>query len=172
MTENAIYFGKKSFYQLIKNLGGSWDDTKERPIVCLMRLPECSDLYWAIPIGNWEHRTKEAQKRIHDYMTLPENNIASCYYHVGKTTVKSIFFISDVVPITEKYIEREYLGRDSKGYIIKNPNLLSELQRKVRRIIYFEDKNPNHFRQHITDIKHYLISENPKMPEPPHPQKS
>lgn len=124
MKENAIYFGKKEYYELIKKVGGTWNDAKER---------------------------------INKYLGLPEDNIASCYYHVGRTTTKSIFFISDVVPITDKYIEREYLGRDSKGYVIKNPNLLAELQRKVRRIIYYEDKNPNLFRQHITDVKHFLI---------------
>lgn len=159
MKENAIYYGKHSFYQLIKNIGGAWNDTKERPIVCLLKLKECENIYWAVPIGNWEHRTEDAQKRINNYMALPKENIASCYYHVGRTTTKSIFFISDVVPITDKYIEREYLGKDSKGYIIKNPKLLEELQRKLKRIIYYEDKNPNYFRQHITDIKKYLLKE-------------
>ena len=84
-----------------------------------VKLPECENLYWAVPIGNWEHRTEEAKKRINKYITLPEDNIASCYYHVGRTTTKSIFFISDIVKISDKYIEREYMGRDSKFYIIK-----------------------------------------------------
>lgn len=159
MKENAIYFGKKEYYELIKKIGGTWNDAKERPIVCLLKSPENENIYWAIPMGNWEHRSEEAKERINKYIDLPEDNIASCYYHVGRTTTKSIFFISDVVPITDKYIEREYLGRDSKGYVIKNPNLLAELQRKVRRIIYYEDKNPNLFRQHITDVKHFLINE-------------
>lgn len=159
MKENAIYFGKKEYYELIKKVGGTWNDVKERPIVCLLKSPENENIYWAIPMGNWEHRSEEAKERINKYIDLPEDNIASCYYHVGRTTTKSIFFISDVVPITDKYIEREYLGRDSKGYVIKNPNLLAELQRKVRRIIYYEDKNPNLFRQHITDVKHFLINE-------------
>lgn len=88
-----------------------------------------------------------------------KKKIASCYYHVGITTTRSIFFISDVVPIIDKYIEWEYLGKDSKGYVIKNKNLLAELERKIRRIIYYEDKNHNLFRQHITDVKNYLIYE-------------
>lgn len=157
MKENAIYFGKESFYELIRELGGSWNDTKERPIVCLIKLKESDVIYWAIPMGNWNHRDDSAKARIMKYINLPDSNIASCYYHVGRTTTKSIFFISDVVPITDEYIEREYLGHDSKVYIIKNPNLLKELRRKLKRIIYFEDKNPNHFRQHITDIKTHLL---------------
>ena len=37
MKENAIYFGKKEYYELIKNLGGTWNDAKESPIVCLIK---------------------------------------------------------------------------------------------------------------------------------------
>lgn len=159
MKENGIYFGKSDYYNIIKQLGGSWNDTKERPIVCLIKIDENDDIYWAIPIGNWNHRNEIAKKRITSYINLPDSNIASCYYHLGRTTTKSIFFISDVIPITEKYIEREYLGYDSQLYVIKNPNLIKELKRKLARIIYYEDKNPNYFRQHITDIKRYLIEE-------------
>ena len=56
MTENAIYFAKESFYQIIRAVGGSWNS-------------------------------------INKYITLPEDNIASCYYHVGRTTTKSIFLL-------------------------------------------------------------------------------
>lgn len=159
MKENAIYFGKQDFYELIRSLGGEWTDSKERPIVCLLKLDENDDVYWAIPMGNWGHRNKQGQERIERYMNRPEKDIASCFYHVGRTTTKSIFFISDVVPITDKYIEREYLGRDNNVHIIKNPKLIAELQRKLKRILYYESKNKNYFRQHITDIKEYLIAE-------------
>jgi len=159
MKENAIYFAKNSFYQIIRDLGGSWNDSKERPIVCLLKLKENTDIYWAIPMGDWEHRDEDAKKRIEKYMNLPDNKLQSCFYHVGNTTIKSIFFISDVVPITDKYISREYLGYNSKGYVIKNRKLIAELHRKLKRILYCEEKTPNYFRQHITDIKNYLIAE-------------
>ena len=123
MKENAIYFAKNDFYNVIKENGGEWNDTKKRPIVCLIQDKNVSGLYWAIPMGAWDHRNEAAQKRIQGYMNLPEDNLASCYYHVGKTTQKSIFFISDAFPITEKYIEREYTGYDSNIYVIKNPIL-------------------------------------------------
>lgn len=158
MKENAIYFGKNEFYQIIRDVGGQWNDSKERPIVCLLKIDN-TEIYWAIPMGNWEHRDIKAKNRIKNYLKLPDENIASCFYHLGRTTTKSIFFISDVVPITDKYIDREYLGRDSNLYIIKNPNLLKELKRKLNRILYYEDKTPNYFRQHITDIKNFLLNE-------------
>ncbi len=89
MEEHGIYFGKKNFYDLIRKIGGTWNDSKERPIVCLMKLSSDDPIFWAIPIGNWEHRNEAAQKRI----------------------------------------------------------------------LSWENSNPNYFRQHITDVKNYLIAE-------------
>jgi hypothetical protein len=165
MELNAMYFGKTELYNIIRNVGGTWNDSKERPIVCLLKIDD-TDIYWAVPVGNWEHRDEAAKTRIKNYLNRPSDNISSCYYHLGNTTTKSIFFISDVIPITDKYIEREYLGRNKSVYIIKNKKLLQELKRKLQRILYYEDKNPNYFRQHITDVKTYLLKEsegnNPK----------
>ena len=93
-------------------------------------------------------------------MNYPENDIRSCYYHLGNTTVRSIFFISDAIPITEKYIDREYINRHtSQIHIIKNARLTSELTRKLSRILAYENTAQNSFRQHITAIKQVLIEE-------------
>jgi len=159
MNEKGMYFASEKLYQLIKDIGGTWNDSKERPIVCLIKSTEHEDLYWAIPVGNYTHRDNKAQQRIQSYLNLDESNIASCYYHVGNTTTKSIFFISDTIPITKKYINREYLGYDEKQYVLKNAKLLAELERKLKRILAFENGTNNHFRQHITDIKNELLKD-------------
>lgn len=159
MQENGIYFAKNEYYSLIRQLGGIWNDTKDRPIVCLIEDKKNNGLYWAIPMGAWEHRDNLAKQRIEDYLNKPDSEIQSCFYHLGKTTQMSIFFISDAVPIIEKYIAREYIGKSGKIHIIKKPELIEELNRKLQRILYFESKNPNYFRQHITDMKNKLIQE-------------
>ncbi len=159
MEEHGMYFGKSEFYQIIRNQGGVWNDSKERPIICLMKSVECNDLYWAIPVGNYEHRDEEQKKRIEKYMNYDKKDIRSCFYHVGNTNEKSIFFISDAVPFTEKYIDREYKNKTKKIHIVKNKVLLSELEYKLGRILELENRKPNHFRQHITDIKNYLLKE-------------
>lgn len=159
MTEKGIYFAKPDFYKLIKEIGGTWNDKKERPIVCLIKSTEHEELYWAIPVGNWKHRDEKAQQRILSYINQDKRNIASCYYHVGNTNIKSIFFISDVIPVTAKYIDREYLGYDNKLYVILNSKLIKELEYKLKRILSYENAKPNFFRQHITDLKLYLLNE-------------
>lgn len=159
MIEHGMYFGKSEFYQIIRDNGGSWNDSKERPIICLIKSTECNNLYWAIPVGNYEHRNEQAKERIQKFIQYNKKDIRSCFYHIGNTNEKSIFFISDVVPITDKYIDREYLNQSKKIHIVKNKILLADLEYKLRRILTYEKNNPNFFRQHITDIKNYLIEE-------------
>lgn len=159
MIEHGMYFGKSEFYQTIRDNGGSWNDSKERPIICLIKSTECDNLYWAIPVGNYEHRNEQAKERIQKFIQYNKKDIRSCFYHIGNTNEKSIFFISDVVPITDKYIDREYLNQSKKIHIVKNKVLLADLEYKLRRILTYERNNPNFFRQHISDIKNYLVNE-------------
>lgn len=159
MIERGLYYATSSFQKMIQSAGGTWNDTKHRPIVCLIKSREHNRLYWAIPMGKLNHRNLQQQKRLNFYLNLPERDIRSCYYHIGRTTAKSIFFISDAIPITDKYIDGVHVGADNQHYIIKNPKLISELERKLLRILSMEHSKNNYFRQHITDVKNYLLSE-------------
>ena len=120
MIEHALYFGKKEFYDIIRNVGGVWNDSKERPLVCLLKLSENDNIYWAIPMGNLDHRDENAKRRIEKFLSYTNKDIRSCFYHIGRTDVYSIFFISDAVPITDKYIEQfnilllDYYNTDKK----------------------------------------------------------
>ncbi len=159
MIERGLYYATSDFAQMIKSLGGTWNDTKHRPIVCLIRSSENPDLYWAIPMGKLNHRDESQQKRLDFYLNLPERDIRSCYYHIGRTTSKSIFFISDAIPITDKYIAGTHVGADNRHFIIKNNKLAAELERKLLRILSVENTMKNSFRQHITDVKEHLLQE-------------
>ncbi len=159
MNQNGMYYIKDDFKSLIRSLGGEWNDKKKRPVVCLIKSTEYEGLYWAVPVGKVNHRDKQAMDRIKDYMSKPNRDLRSCYYHLGRTTSKTIFFITDAIPITDKYILEEHKGFDNNPYVIKNPNLLNDLRYKLNRILNFEDSKPNYFRQHITDIKNHLINE-------------
>lgn len=159
MKQNGMYYIKDEYKQLVRSLGGEWNDKKKRPIVCLIQSAEHPDLYWAVPVGKVNHRDSKAMERIESYMNKPNRDLRSCYYHLGRTTSKSIFFISDAIPITDKYILSEHLASNDTPYIIKNPVLLESLNYKLNRILNFEATNHNYFRQHITDIKESLIKE-------------
>ncbi len=159
MIERGLYYASAELGELIRSLGGTWNDTKHRPIVCLVKSSECEGLYWAIPMGKLNHRDSKQQARLEKFLNLPDHDLRSCYYHVGRTTAKSIFFISDAIPITDKYIDSVHVGGDDNHYVIKNVNLITELERKLFRIISAENSRNNLFRQHITSVKNYLIAE-------------
>lgn len=160
MIENSLFFAETDIYDVIRMNGGKWEDKKERPLMCCVASKENEGLYYAIPLGCWDHRSSEAKKRITHYLDRPKNDIQSCFYHIGKTDRASIFFISDVIPITDKYLKRDYIGlRTKKPYVIKNNMLINELNYKLERILKWEEGRPNYFRQHITDVRNYLLNE-------------
>ncbi len=159
MQEKGLYYITEDFKNLVKSVGGEWNDTKKRPIICLIKSHENNQMYWAIPMGKFNHRDAKQIVRLQRYLDYPDKDIRSCYYHVGRTTAKSIFFISDAVPITDKYILSEHCGKDGVAFVLKNPKLSEELERKLSRILSFENTRPNHFRQHITAIKEFLLNE-------------
>ena len=159
MIERGLYYATADFAQMIKNNGGIWNDTKHRPLVCLIKSKEHDALYWAIPMGKLNHRDLAGKKRLDYYLNLPERDIRSCYYHIGRTSSQSIFFTSDTIPITDKYIAGIHVGGNNLHYIIKNKKLIAELERKLFRILSIENTKRNCFRQHITDVKKFLLQE-------------
>ena len=70
MIERGLYYATSDFTELIKSVGGEWNDPKHRPIVCLVKSTENADLYWAIPMGNWNHRSPQQQARLQQYLDL------------------------------------------------------------------------------------------------------
>ena len=82
MAINGIYFTKGEFYQIIRDIGGVWNDSKERPIVCLLKIDD-TDIYWAIPMGNLNHRNEKAKERLDFYLNTEKSDIRSCFYHIG-----------------------------------------------------------------------------------------
>lgn len=56
MIERGLYYANDELRELVRTIGGEWNDKKQRPIVCLVRSTENADLYWAIPMGKLDHR--------------------------------------------------------------------------------------------------------------------
>lgn len=110
-------------------------------------------------MGKWSHRSDAQKDRIQRYLNLPDKNIESCYYHLGRTTSKSIFFITDAIPITDKYIDSVHVGANNNHFVIKNPKLIAELERKLFRILAYDNSKNGFFRQKIAKVKEYLIAE-------------
>lgn len=91
-------------------------------------------------------------------MQRDEKDLHSCYYHIIRGNRTALYKISSCYPITDKYIDYEYTVNKTHVVIQKREDI-AEINRKFRRIISMENRKPNYFRQHITDIKNYLIKD-------------
>lgn len=160
MVENGLYVVKKEILDIITSLGGDCDTNHgdKRPVFCCLKDNKIEGLYWAIPTSDISHRDAD-QKSFYNFCLSCENkDLRSCYYHIAKTTKDALYKISSCYPITEKYIDHEFISNEKHVVMRKQDDIL-EIRRKFRRILSMESRRPNYFPQHITDIKNYLIDE-------------
>lgn len=158
MTENGFYLLKNDYATMVNSLGGKYLDTKERPIYCCIPDNQIDGLYWAIPTSDISHRSPSQIAKIEKYCSLPTKDMRSCYYHIGETNRPAVFRISNTLPITDKYIDKEYISQGQQ-LCIQDARLRNVLRQKLLKILSYENSFPNRLEQHITDIKDYLSHE-------------
>ena len=163
IVKNGMYF-INGIRDVVLSVGGKFDDFKDRPIVALLQSKDDINIFWAIPVGDLSHRSKEGRDRIDKYLKYPIKDIRSCFYHIGKTNKESLFFLSDAFPITVDYISREYLTFNSQHYVIKNKQLILALEEKLKRILSYEQSKIKQtgnffFRQNIFGIYNHMRNE-------------
>lgn len=69
---------------------------------------------------------------------------------------ESVFIISDMMPVTEKYIARPFVIGNTE-YIVKNNNLNRRLKSKAVRYIRLIEQHKLSDRNHILEIKDKLF---------------
>ena len=160
MIENGLYVVKRDILNIIISLGGDCDINSgdKRPVFCCVKDKKVEGLYWAIPTSDISHRDESQVDYYNMCLACDERDLRSCYYHIVKGNRTALYKISSCYPITEKYIDHEYKVNNIHVIVQRNEDLL-EINRKFRRIIAMENRKPNYFRQHITDVKNYLIKE-------------
>jgi hypothetical protein len=115
-------------------------------------------IYWAIPVSDVSHKNPKRMDRIKRYCGFPDRDIRSCFYHIGTTNKPAVFKISNVLPLTEKYIEGIYVSQGIH-LVLQDKQQIIEIRRKLSRILFDEKQFPNKYEQHITDIEKYLLAE-------------
>lgn len=160
MIENGLYVVKRELLDIISSLGGDCDMNHgdKRPVFCCLKDNKVEGLYWAIPTSDISHRAGK-QKEFYEFcLNCPSSDLRSCYYHVAKTTKTALYKISSCYPITEKYIDHEFVSNNHHVVMRKQHDIL-EIRRKFKKILAMEFRKPNYFPQRITDIRNYLINE-------------
>jgi hypothetical protein len=156
MKLTGFYKLEPDFLKLVKQLGGTYRDSKERPVYCCIQDKSRRELYWAIPTSDISHRTPEQLERIKRFCALPNRDIRSCYYHLGHTNRPAIFKISNVLPVTEACISGKYISQGIH-LVLRDAKLISEIERKLSRILFDEGRHPNKYEQHITSIYNFFV---------------
>ena len=157
MTQSGFYKLSQEYINLIKVLGGKYKDNKERPVYCCIQDKYCSDIYWAIPTSSISNRSSAQLDRIRQFCKLPDRDVRSCYYHIGHTNRPAIFKISNVLPITAAYIDGEYTSQ-GRHLILRDKRLITEIERKLSRILFDESRHPNKYEQRISSTYSFLKS--------------
>jgi len=158
MKPTGFYKLSSEYLELVKRLGGTYRDNKERPVYCCIQDRDRPEIYWAIPTSDISHRTPEQLARIKRYCSFEARDIRSCYYHIGHTNRPAIFKISNVLPVTEKHIDGEYTSQGSH-LILRDKKLISEIEKKLFRILFDEKRHPDKYEQHITSVYSFLADE-------------
>ena len=80
-------------------------------------------------------------------------NLFSTFHNVGKQTLLETKMLHIVSPacLAGLFAWRKMIENDKIYWAI--------LHRKLKRILAWENAKPNYYRQHITDIKNYLMKE-------------
>jgi len=157
MKPTGFYKLTNDYVELVARLGGVYGDNKERPVYCCLQDRYQPEIFWAIPTSELAHRAARQIERIQLYCALPDRDIRSCYYHIGHTNRPAIFKVSSVLPITEMYIDSEYISQGIH-LVLRDVRLISEIERKLSRILFDENRHPDKYEQHITSIYSFLAN--------------
>ena len=158
MKPTGFYKLSSEYLTLVRRLGGIYRDNKERPVYCCIQDRDNPEIYWAIPTSDIAHRTPEQLERIKRYCSFEVRDIRSCYYHIGHTNRPAIFKISNVLPVTEKHIDGEYISQGTH-LVLRDKKLIAEIERKLSRILFDESRHPNKYEQHISSAYSFLADE-------------
>ena len=157
MKENYFYIIKDEFFKRFSDMGCTfkYNKSENRPTYFCFEDRIHSGLFWAIPTGSLKNKDLD---RINYYIDRDDKDIRSCYYHIGYTNRKALFYISSAFPIIEKYVQREYTTKGVPLELKRN-KMREEIKRKLLKIITYENQFPNKLQTHITTIKNELLKE-------------
>ena len=160
MVECGFYVLKNDFFIIVKELGGERDSLAgdRRPVYCCIKDDIVEGLYWAIPTSPLGDKMPHQIQRYKQYMSFPDWDLRSSYYHLAKSNLEAVYNVSACFPFTEKYVSHPFTA-EGAHVILRRKRDVAIIEKKLRKILAFELKKNNYFNQRITDIKSYLVRE-------------
>ncbi|MGL5043068.1 MAG: hypothetical protein ACRC6X_08260 [Culicoidibacterales bacterium] len=159
MSVGSLVILDGSYKLLVEQLGGRFSDVKPRPCYLCKEDEIVKGLFWIIPLSTVDNISFEKYEKIERFLKLEDSDIRSSYYEVGKIDRrKCLIKISCAFPVTQQYISHNFsrCGIDVK---VVNQTLISKIEKKLKKILSYENQFPNRLEQHITDVKAHLIAQ-------------
>lgn len=168
MLKGQFCFIKPGFFEkydkekkLLQNKAATTDGQHNRPCFFVFDDSQEQEIYWCVPISS--QIDKYENIREHRLSKMRERGMENPICHeiaFGKVIGESrAFLLRNMFPVTEKYIENYYVGRDGKPVTIseQSANFIRNSARKLltqhnngQRYIFFAD---------IMQIKRGLLAE-------------
>ena len=130
MITSGFYIIKNEFYDLVKDNNLKDNKDQNRPFYyCFHEDRNEKHIYWMIPLSS----------RISKYKKIVEQRMASnkpidgIYICELPNNKESVFLIQDMFPITEKFIDREYV-LNGNHLILRKEELISTINSKAMTI--------------------------------------
>ena len=158
MEENKLYFIKDEYFKKYKvsntSLNKDADENGEHNRPCYYAFKE-NNIYWMIPISSQLDKYEyEYQKSIKKYGVCDS---ISFVYIKGN---KNVALIQNMIPVTDKYVDKiyTYFGTDTPIEI--NDKKKKELNAKARKVIRFARIGKKLTFTPILDFEKRLLEEN------------
>lgn len=158
MEENKLYFIKDEYFEKYKvsntSLNKDADENGEHNRPCYYAFKE-NNIYWMIPISSQLDKYEyEYQKSIKKYGVCDS---ISFVYIKGN---KNVALIQNMIPVTDKYVDKiyTYFGTDTPIEI--NDKKKKELNAKARKVIRFARIGKKLTFTPILDFEKRLLEEN------------
>lgn len=161
METGKLYFIKDSFYErftdcgLLENKEVINGRQHSRPCCYLFKYENTGDdIYWMIPISSKVDKyTREYNKSMEKYNQC--DNISFCYI-LGE---KRAILPQNLFPVTREYIGEVYMDKNTNAPIMLRRNILSEVNRKARKKIRYNQNGKKFGMTDIMKIYNELVSE-------------
>lgn len=129
IIENGFYIIDDQFYLDFPDKCLKQNDEENRPHFYCIK-DDKYDLYWMIPLSRqYEKCEREIERK------RQESKRCDFYHIINIAGSKRAFLISDMFPVTEKYIKREYTISGSH-FILLDQKQINDIRKKASRILH------------------------------------
>ena len=152
LQQHGIYIVKDEFFTKFSQFDWIYNKSESRPFY--YAFPDADGIYWLIPMTSKVENIRTKIARWEE-----KYGVGNCiYYAIGFVNGKEVGFrVSDIFPITQNYIDREYQYNGCPA-VIETKNLNELLERKAKKYLNMVKRGAIRTDKDVYTIRAMLIS--------------